>query len=199
MERAQPNLIRPVAHGTELVDVAVFPNERKAGAFASYYPEGLPQFFDEMETAISDARARHGVRVFKDGSLTFSSRQLRIATAPMLRGWTGLPNPTMCYFISAGNIAPHLWARSALPRTQPTPASANARNDALHTPAESARNVAVAALNPPVARRAHSLLAATRFSRRGPGMRANVKPDLAHVGGIEPSTRRGARPVFHFA
>src|SRR3546814_7891505 len=50
--------------GAELVDVAVFPNERKAGAFASYYPEGLPQFFDEMANAVSDARARHGVRVF---------------------------------------------------------------------------------------------------------------------------------------
>ena len=50
----------PEPDGAELVDVAVFPNERKAGAFASYYPDGLPQFFDEMESAISDARARHG-------------------------------------------------------------------------------------------------------------------------------------------
>ena len=47
----------PEPDGAELVDVAVFPNERKAGAFASYYPDGLPQFFDEMESAISDARA----------------------------------------------------------------------------------------------------------------------------------------------
>jgi hypothetical protein len=59
---------------------------------------------------------------------------------------------------------------------------ANARNDGLLTPAESARNVAVAALNPP----GHDsclAFAPTRFSRRGPGLRAGVKPDLAHVGG----------------
>ena len=54
----------PEPDGAELVDVAVFPDEAKAGAFASYYPEGLPQFFDEMANAVSDARARHGVRVF---------------------------------------------------------------------------------------------------------------------------------------
>ena len=41
------------ADGAELVDVAIFPNDRKAGAFTSYF-DGLPQFFDEMETAIAE-------------------------------------------------------------------------------------------------------------------------------------------------
>ncbi|MBN2740478.1 MAG: hypothetical protein JXR35_06200, partial [Rhodobacteraceae bacterium] len=54
----------PEPDGAELVDIAIFPNDRKAGAFASYYPDGLPQFFDEMESAVSDTRARYGVRVF---------------------------------------------------------------------------------------------------------------------------------------
>lgn len=47
---------------------------------------------------------------------------------------------------------------------------------------ESVRNVAVAAVNPP----GHSVsvpFAPCRFSRRGPDLRAGVKPDLAHVGG----------------
>src|SRR6185503_17799740 len=54
----------PEPDGAELVDVAIFPNEEKAGAFASYYSGGLPQFFDEMDAAMADARARHGVRIF---------------------------------------------------------------------------------------------------------------------------------------
>jgi hypothetical protein len=86
-------------------------------------------------------------------------------------------------FISAGNIAPQdLRAEWPADATAALTNLANARNDALHTPAESARNVAVAALNPPGLDGCIPF-APTRFSRRGPGMRANVKPDLAHVGG----------------
>jgi hypothetical protein len=57
-----------------------------------------------------------------------------------------------------------------------------ARNDGLLIPAESVRNVAVGAVNPPG--HGPSLpYAPARFSRRGPGLRTGVKPDLAHVGG----------------
>ncbi len=173
----------PEPDGAELVDVAVFPDEKKAGAFASYYPEGLPQFFDEMANAVSDARARHGVRVFNmslnvlqpttpDRYSQHAARLDQIAEAN-----------NAIIFISAGNIA-----KQDERAEWPTDASAalanlvNTRNDGLLTPAESSRNVAVASLNPP----GHSgcvAFAPSRFSRRGPGMRAGVKPDLAHVGG----------------
>jgi Subtilase family len=59
---------------------------------------------------------------------------------------------------------------------------ASARNDGILMPAESARNVAVAALNPPDLPTSLAY-APTRYTRRGPGLRAGVKPDLAHVGG----------------
>lgn len=49
-------------------------------------------------------------------------------------------------------------------------------------PAESVRNVAGAAVNPPGLLNAVAY-APTRYSRRGPGLRTGVKPDLAHVGG----------------
>src|SRR3546814_8446268 len=86
-------------------------------------------------------------------------------------------------FVSAGNIE----AQDLRPEWPEDIAAAlanlaSARNDALLTPAESARNVAVAALNPP----GHGgclAHAPARFSRRGPGLRAGVKPDLAHIGG----------------
>lgn len=169
--------------GAELVDVAVFPDERKAGAFASYYPDGLPQFFDEMDAAVSDARARHGVRVFNmslnilqpaapDRYSPHAARMDQIAEAN-----------NAVVFISAGNIAP----QDLRPEWPSDTAAAlgnlaNARNDGLLTPAESARNVAVGALNPPGLENCASF-APTRYSRRGPGLRAGVKPDLAHVGG----------------
>jgi hypothetical protein len=173
----------PEPDGAELVDVAVFPNERKAGAFASYYPEGLPQFFDEMETAISDACARHGVRVFN-----MSLNILQPATpdrysphAARLDQIAETNNAVV--FISAGNIhTQDLRAEWPSDATAALANLVNSRNDSLLTPAESARNVAVAALNPP----GHDgcvPFAPTRFSRRGPGLRAGVKPDLAHIGG----------------
>ena len=173
----------PEPDGTELVDVAVFPNERKTGAFDSYYPDGLPQFFDEMESAVSDARARHGVRVFNmslnilqpaapDRYSPYAARLDHIAEAN-----------NAVVFISAGNIqAQDLRPEWPADATAALTNLVNARNDGLLTPAESARNVAVAALNPPGHDGCMSH-APTRYSRRGPGLRAGVKPDLAQVGG----------------
>ncbi len=173
----------PEPDGAELVDVAVFPNERKAGAFASYYPDGLPQFFDEMESAVSDARARHGVRVF-NMSLNILQPAAPDRYSPHAARLDQIAETNNAVvFISAGNIQPQ-----DLRAEWPADAAAalanlvNARNDGLLTPAESARNVAVAALNPP----GHDgciPFAPSRFSRRGPGLRAGVKPDLAHIGG----------------
>lgn len=173
----------PEPDGAELVDVAVFPNERKAGAFASYYPEGLPQFFDEMETAVSDARARHGVRVF-NMSLNILQPAAPDRYSPHAARLDQIAETNNAVvFISAGNIqSQDLRAEWPADATTALANLVNARNDGLLTPAESARNVAVAALNPP----GHDgclPFAPTRFSRRGPGLRAGVKPDLAHIGG----------------
>jgi hypothetical protein len=58
------NAICAEPDGAELVDVAVYPSDRSVNAFDSYFPQGVPQFFEEIEYAITDAKARHGVRVF---------------------------------------------------------------------------------------------------------------------------------------
>ncbi|MGO9427599.1 S8 family peptidase [Rhodoblastus sp.] len=175
--------ICPEPDGVEIVDVAVFPDEDKPRAFSSYYPDGLSQFFDEIEYAVADAKARHGVRVFNmslniqhqatpDHYGFYASRLDAIAEAN-----------NSVFFLSAGNTTPQ-GLRSEWPQdeTQALVALASARNDGLLMPAESVRNVAVAALNPP----GYSDIVAfapARYSRRGPGLRAGVKPDLAHVGG----------------
>lgn len=173
----------PEPGGAELVDVAIFPNEQKAGAFASYYSGGLPHFFDEMDTAVADARARHGVRVF-NMSLNILQPAAPDRYSPhAVRLDRIAEENNAIVFVSAGNIQPQdlrpEWpAEAAMALSN----LAVARNDGLLTPAESARNVAVAALNPP----GHSSclpFAPARFSRRGPGLRSAMKPDLAHIGG----------------
>jgi hypothetical protein len=169
--------------GAEIVDVAVYPDDQNATTFSSYYPDGVSQFFDEVEYAIADAKARHGVRVFnmslniqhpaqRDRYSQFAARMDQIAEA----------NDAIL-FLPTGNTAPQdLRPEWPADDTQALVNLASARNDALLMPAESVRNVAVAALNPPgvPTSLAH---APTRYSRRGPGLRAGVKPDLAHVGG----------------
>jgi hypothetical protein len=175
--------ICPEPDGAELVDVAIFPDQHKAGAFPSYYPMGLPQFFDEMETAVSDACARHGVRVF-NMSLNILQPAAPERYSPHAARMDQIAeNNNAVVFISAGNIQQQdLRAEWPADHAAALANLANGRNDSLLTPAESVRNVAVAALNPP----GHAgclAYAPTRYSRRGPGLRAGVKPDLAHIGG----------------
>jgi hypothetical protein len=169
--------------GIEIVDVAVYPNDQNIAAFSSYYPDGVTQFFDEIEYAIADAKARHGVRVFNmslniqhpaqpDRYSAFAARADQIAEA----------NDAIL-FLSSGNTAPQdLRPEWPTDETQALVNLASARNDALLVPSESVRNVAVAALNPPNLSNSVAY-APTRYSRRGPGLRAGVKPDLAHFGG----------------
>lgn len=173
----------PEADGADLVDLAIFPNERKAGAFASYYSGGLPHFFDEMDAAVADARARHGVRVFNMSLNVLQPAAPDRYSPHAVRLDRIAEENNAVVFLSAGNLQPQdlrpEWpvdAAAALANLALT------RNDGLLTPAESVRNVAVAAVNPPD--HAGCLpFAPARFSRRGPGLRSGVKPDLAHVGG----------------
>jgi hypothetical protein len=175
--------ICPEPDGAELVDIAVYPDEDIATAFASYYPYGVTQFFDEVEYAVADAKARHGVRIFNmslnvqhpatpDRYSPFAARLDQIAEA----------NDAII-FVPTGNTATQD-TRSEWPAndTDALVALASARNDSMLTPAESIRNVSVAALNPPdlTSCIAH---APARYSRRGPGLRTGIKPDLAHIGG----------------
>jgi hypothetical protein len=169
--------------GTEIVDVAVFPDENNPTAFASYFPQGVPQFLDEVDIAVADMKARHGVRIFN------MSLSIQHAADPNRYGPFAAhldriaENNDAIFFLPTGNTAPQdLRPEWPMNETQALVNLASSRNDAILMPAESARNVAVAALNPPDL--PNSLThAPARYSRRGPGLRAGVKPDLAHIGG----------------
>src|SRR3546814_16720041 len=102
-----------------------------------------------MANAVSDARARHGVRVFN-----MSLNILQPATpdrysqhAARLDQIAEANNAIV--FISAGNIAPHA-LRPEWPADAATALTnlVNARHDGLLTPAKRARNVADAAPKP---------------------------------------------------
>jgi len=173
----------PEPDGVEIADLDVFPDETKPGAFASYYGTGLDAFFDELGQAIGDVRQRSGVRVF-NMSLNiqrpaapgrYSTHAARLDRIADEHG--------AIIFISAGNTSSQS-SRAEWP-ADPVSALASiaaARDDALLTPAESFRGVAVAAVNPPGCPPAIPF-APARYSRRGPAVRSGLKPDLAHVGG----------------
>jgi hypothetical protein len=169
--------------GAEIVDVAVYPDDQKANAFSSYYPDGVSQFFDEVEYAIADAKARHGVRVFNMSlNIQHPAQRDRYSQFAARIDYIAEANDAIL-FLPTGNTAPQdLRPEWPADQTQALVNLASARNDGLLMPAESVRNVAVAALNPPGLATSVAY-APTRFSRRGPGLRAGVKPDLAHVGG----------------
>lgn len=172
----------PDPDGTELVDLAVFPSEN-SNAFPSYYPVGIPQFFDEVENAIGEVRSRHGVRIF-NMSLNAEQPTALDRYGPHAARLDRISEDNdAIVFVSAGNIDSRNqrpeWPADA---TQALGTIATSIGDTLLTPAESIRNVAVAAVNPPD----HPIsipFAPCRYSRRGPGLRAGAKPDLAHVGG----------------
>lgn len=87
------------------------------------------------------------------------------------------------FVISAGNTHPNDFRREwAKDPTDSLAILASSRNDTLKVPAESSRNLSVAALNPPNLKGIVPF-APSIYSCRGPGMRVGIKPDLAHVGG----------------
>ena len=167
--------------GCELVDIDIFPTGNRT--FAQYYPNGISEFFDEVEQAVADCRSRFGVRVFNlsinaetpinlDRYSVEASRLDRIADAH-----------DVLIVISAGNLSP-LTARREWDgdHDRTLVELAAARNDGILIPAESIRNLSVAALNP-LGHAGCVAYAPASYSRRGPGLRTGVKPDVAHVGG----------------
>ncbi|WP_375459871.1 S8 family peptidase [uncultured Enterovirga sp.] len=173
----------PEPDGAEIVDIAIFPNEAQPNAFSSYFPNGLADFFDEVDNAVADAKARHATRIF-NLSLNIQHQATPDRYGPHAARLDAIAEANgAVFFISAGNTTPQA-QRTEWPEdeTQALVALASARNDGLLMPAESVRNVSVAALNPPGLPNAIAS-APARYSRRGPGLRAGVKPDLAHFGG----------------
>ena len=169
--------------GAEIVDVAVLPDTSKPNAFQAYYPDGISQFFDEIEYAVADAKNRHSVRIFNMSlNILYPATPDQYGIHAARLDQIAEANDAI-FFVSAGNVRPQdirpEWPAN---ETQALVNLASSRSDSLLMPAESVRNISVAAVNPPGLSGSIDY-APARYSCRGPGLRAGVKPDLAHVGG----------------
>lgn len=166
--------------GCDLVDIALMPRSRFLDV---YGPRGFEAFLEELEAAVVEARDMHNVRVF-NMSLNITSPvdenlySIYAARLDEIQDRQGI-----VIVNSAGNLAGHEW-RSPWPKTPRQAISALATRtspDTIFMPCESVRAIAVGALNPPDVPHVHG--APATYSRRGPGLRVGVKPDLAHYGG----------------
>lgn len=173
----------PEADGCDLIDVAIFPDETQP-FFDTYYPRGVLDFINEISAAVAAAKRDHGVRIFnmslnlvepvEDDTYGFVASFLDSIA----------DQHGVIFVISAGNLD-STDCRAAWPRDAQAALlqlAARTASDTILQPCESARSLAVGALNPPsCAPSVHGAPAA--YSRRGPGLRVGVKPDVAHFGG----------------
>lgn len=172
--------------GCDLVDLPLMPNV----PFLSVYGQhGFEAFLQELEAAIGEARDRFGIRVFNMSlnvvaPVDADSYSIYAARLDDIQDRLGV-----VIVNSAGNLAFNEW-RAAWP-TKPAQVlaalAARPNPDTIFMPCESVRTLAVGALNPPGS--SHVEGAPATYTRRGPGLKVGVKPDIAHFGGTgDPAT-----------
>lgn len=176
--------------GCKIIDLDILP---RVDRYSSYYSKPL-EFFNELETAVQELKARTGVRIF-NFSLNIEEHASTTGYSVPAQILDKIAEENdVVFVISAGNTHPrdirkewpsdHFDALKIL---------ASSRNDAIKKPAESCRNISVSALNPPHLDGVVPY-ALSNYSCRGPGLRVGLKPDFAHIGGsgtIHPSLGHG--------
>jgi hypothetical protein len=176
--------------GCELFDIGILPDPADHLAFEAYYPNGVADFLAEIDTGVEIARREHGIRVF--------NMSLNLLDPVQGDGYGVVANildriadkHDVVFVISAGNLPPSD-CRSEWPADAQAALQHLASRTVVETvlqPAESSRSIAVSALNPPgCPGRVAGVPAA--YTRRGPGLRVGVKPDVGHFGGSLPDSR----------
>ncbi len=173
------------ADGCDLVDIPLMPRGRFLDLYGS---RGFEAFLEELESAVVEARDNHGVRVFNMSLNVTSPVEQNLYSIYAARLDEIQDRHGILIVNSAGNLAGAEW-RAPWPKTprQALAALASRTNpDTIFMPCESVRALAVGALNPPNS--AHLEGAPATYTRRGPGLRVGVKPDLAHFGGTGDTT-----------
>jgi hypothetical protein len=169
--------------GCELVDVAVFPDDNQP-VFDTYYPRGISDFIAEISQAVAAAKRSHGVRIFNMSLNLFDAVEENTygIVASLLDQIAD--EHKVIFVMSAGNLEANdcREAWPADPQAALQYLAGRTSPDTVLQPSESSRSVSVGAVNPP--RCLPSIEGApAAYTRRGPGLKVGVKPDLAHFGG----------------
>lgn len=171
--------------GCRIYDIDVLPADPGGTGkpFEAYYPQGVPQFLDEVDQAVESYSQDSGVRVF-NLSINVDSPQGTDTYGYMARRLDEMAEKyDIIFVISAGNLRPGYTRTEWHPKVDLALASLSAdTRGILAEPGESLHNISVSALNPP-GLDGQVPYALARYSRRGPGLRGATKPDFAHVGG----------------
>lgn len=169
--------------GCELADINVFPNTKIPGVFDLYYPNGSSDFFDEIDGAIEQCREQHGIRVFNLSINAVMPTQLDQYSLEARRLDEIAERHDVLIVVSAGNLK-EAQMRPEWPANDTAAAAilAATRDDGLFVPAETVRNLSVSSVNPFGMSSCIGDVPA-RYTRRGPGLRTGLKPDLCHFGG----------------
>ncbi len=171
--------ICPELDGCHIVDLDIFPDDSN---FSEYF-NGVSGFMDELASAVKVLKERTGVKIF-NFSMNVEQAVETNTYHPVAQKLDQIANENNVIFvISAGNTNKDdqrgEWSDSPV---QALSTLAVARNDGIKVPAESVRNISVAALNPTGMGKIISHAPAS-YSCRGPGVRVGIKPDFAHIGG----------------
>lgn len=165
-------------NGCRIIDLDIYPSQ----LYDSYYSKPL-EFFNELEIAVQDLKARTGVRIFNfslniEEHVTSSGYSVPAQILDKIA-----EDNDVVFIISAGNTHPR-HARKEWPSdpVEVLKTLVATRNDSLKVPAESCRNISVSALNPPDMSGIVPY-GLSNYSCRGIGSRTGLKPDLAHIGG----------------
>src|SRR3569832_1639686 len=182
--------------GCELCDISVFPDDDIAKVFEQYYPGGVLSFFEELENVVSVAKSQHGIHIFN-----MSLNLIDAVAEDDYSLWASLLDEIadkhkVTFVLSAGNLSGlHRPLLANEPDKILSVVASFRHNDTILQPAECVSALSVGALNPPNTE-PHQMGNPACYSRRGPGLRVGVKPDLAHYGGSTLTEKNGHHGLF---
>jgi len=163
--------------GVMIYDVPLYPLKN---LFFQRYPNGFRDFLQEMENAIEEACTR-GVRIFNLSINALAEVGYYGTYAEYLDAIAD--RHKVLIVNSAGNLDSSqsrlIW--QLRPWDVMNYLAARTQPDTILQPSESVGSVTVGALNPPGTNEIAG--APTCYTRRGPGLRSGVKPDVATYGG----------------
>ncbi|MDR5765840.1 MULTISPECIES: S8 family peptidase [unclassified Caballeronia] len=168
--------------GCWLIDVAL---HAKDDHFGKHYGNGSARFMDELERVVKICRREHGVRVF-NFSLNNKEDVIHSGFSEEATRLDKIAREHDVFFvISAGNThdedkRPEWDKRITVAASQ----LIESKSDTLWGPADSLLNISVGAMNGAGVKDCLPDVPAC-YSRRGPGVRGSVKPDVCHIGGAD--------------